>query len=128
MLAAGMNMGHYCRLCGRIRPNERFSGNGHRIHVCNDCAKMPKADRDAIEQEEEICGFMRQSHISDKNIARLRALSASDNSRIADLASLLLDVAKVKPYKKRRLKVLARERRDLLEALERTGLIHVHHW
>ena len=126
MLAAGKNMGHYCRLCGRTRPNERFSGNGHRIHICNDCAKIPEADRDAIEQEEEICGFMRQSHISDKNIARLRVLSASDNSRIADLASLVLDVAKVKPYKKRRLKVLARERRDLLEALERTGLIHVH--
>ena len=126
MLAAAKNMGHCCRLCGRTRPNERFSGNGHRIHVCNDCTKIPKADRDAIEQEEEIFGFMRQSHISDKNIARLRALSASDNSRIADLASLVLDVAKVKPYKKRRLKVLARERRDLLEALERTGLIHVH--
>jgi len=47
---------------------------------------------------------------------------------IADLASLVLDVAEVKPYKKRRLKVLTRERRDLLEALERTGLIHVHPW
>ena len=121
-------MGYYCRICGRTRPNERFSGKGHRIHVCNDCGKMPKSERDAIEQEEEIFCFLKQSHISDKNIARLRALSASDISRIADLASLVIEVANVKPHKKRRLKVLAKERRDLLDALERTGLIYAHHW
>jgi hypothetical protein len=27
-------MGHYCRLCGRVRANERFGGRGHRDHVC----------------------------------------------------------------------------------------------
>ena len=31
--------GHYCRICGRNRPNEKFSGNGHRIHICKDCAR-----------------------------------------------------------------------------------------
>jgi len=30
-------------------------------------------------------------------------------------------------YKRRRLKVLARQRRDLFDALERTGLIAAHH-
>lgn len=25
--------GHYCRICGKSRPNERFSGRGHKIHV-----------------------------------------------------------------------------------------------
>lgn len=122
-----MTMGHYCRICGRTRPNERFSAKGHQIHVCNECVKMPKAERDAIEQEEEIFCLLKQSHISDKNIARLRALSVSDNSRTADWASLVIEVAKVVPHKKRRLKILAIERRDLLEALERTGLIHAHH-
>ena len=45
----------------------------------------------------------------------------------AELAGLVLEVAKVKPYKKRRLTALARERRDLLEKLETTGLILAHH-
>ena len=82
----------------------------------------------AVKQKDEIFGFLNQSHISDNNLGRLRTLAASENSRIAELASLVIEVAKVKPHKKRRLKVLAKERRDLLDALEKTGLIYAHHW
>ncbi len=70
-------MGHYCRICDRVRPNEAFSGKGHRNHVCKGCAKLPKEQRNAIEQEEEIFGFLKQSHISDKNVARLKTLVLS---------------------------------------------------
>ena len=121
-------MAHYCRICGRNKPNEKFSGKGHRIHVCKECARMPKEKRDAIEQEEEIFNYLKQSHISKKNVSRLNTLSCSENPRIAELASIVLEVAKVKPYKKRRLKVLARERRDLLLKLKETGLIFAHHY
>jgi hypothetical protein len=31
-------MGHYCRRCGRTRANEKFSGKGHKNHVCKDCS------------------------------------------------------------------------------------------
>jgi len=120
-------MGHYCRICGRTRPNEKFSGKGHRTHVCKDCARKPKSNRDAIEQQEEIFNYLKQSHISAKNTARLGQLAASPDPRIAELATIVIEVAEVKPYKTRRLQVLARERRDLLDALERTGLIAAHH-
>ena len=119
-------MGHYCRICGRTRPNERFSGKGHRIHVCKECARRPKAERDAIEQADEIYHMLAQSNISKKNISRLTLLSESPNPRTAELAALVLEVARVKPGKKRRLKVLAKERRDLLQRLEETGLIFAH--
>lgn len=89
---------------------------------------MPKDKREAIEQEEEIFRYMNQSHISAKNLGRLTTLAASEHPRIAELARIVQEVAKVKPHKKRRLKVLARERSDLLEALQRTDLILVHHW
>ena len=88
---------------------------------------MPESKRDAIEQEEEIFNFVKQSHISAKNTVRLRTLAASDHPRIAELATIVIEVAEVKPFKKGRLQVLARERRDLLDALERTGLIAAHH-
>ena len=88
---------------------------------------MPKPNRDAIEQEEKIFNYLKQSHISAKNTARLRTLAASDAPRIAELAAIVIEVTEVKPFKKRRLQVLARERRDLLDALERTGLIAAHH-
>src|SRR5262249_31836067 len=32
--------GHFCWCCGRIRPNEMFSGRGHARHLCRDCAKL----------------------------------------------------------------------------------------
>jgi hypothetical protein len=88
---------------------------------------MPKPNRDAIEQEEEIFNYLKQSHSSATNTARLRTLAASDDPRLAELAAIVIEVAEVKPFKKRRLQVLARERRDLLDALERTGLIAAHH-
>jgi hypothetical protein len=89
---------------------------------------MPKAERERIEHEEEIHGYLKQSHISDQNVRRLRTLVETGQPHIRELAAIVLEVAGVKPYKKRRLKVLAQQRPDLLEALDRTGLIMAHHW
>ena len=86
-----------------------------------------KEERQEIELEDELFDFLKQSHISAKNVARLRVLASSGNQRIAELAAIVLEVAQVKPYKRLRLKVLARERKDLLHKLEETGLILAHH-
>jgi hypothetical protein len=32
--------GHYCWCCGRMRPNEKFSGGGHARHLCKDCSRL----------------------------------------------------------------------------------------
>jgi rubredoxin len=61
-------MGHYCRICGRVRPNEKFSGKGHKNHICKQCASKPKEKIKAIEQKEEIFGYLKQSRTSEKNI------------------------------------------------------------
>lgn len=34
--------GHYCRVCGRRRANEKFSGRGHARHSCKDCERELK--------------------------------------------------------------------------------------
>jgi hypothetical protein len=120
--------GHYCRICGKTRPNEKFSGKGHRNHICKECARKPKTERDEIDQTEEIFSFMNQSHISKKNVERLTVLVDSENEKVSELANIVLEVARVKPYKKGRLKMLARERRDLLEKLDETGLIFAHRY
>ncbi len=88
---------------------------------------MPREKREAIEHEDEVFGYLKQSRISEKNVKRLQTLASSDDPRIVELANIVLEVARVKAYKKRSLKVLARERRDLLEKLEETGLIYAHH-
>lgn len=29
--------GHYCRICGECKANEKFSGKGHAQHICKTC-------------------------------------------------------------------------------------------
>lgn len=119
---------HYCNICGSRKPNEAFSGKGHRTHICKTCSQMPEEKRKEIEHSDEIFHYLRQSYISDKNISRLEHLALLSNSKTAKLAAIVLEVARVKPYKKRRLKMLAREQPELLRKLDETGLIMAHHW
>src|ERR1700730_3222003 len=121
-------MGHYCRICGRKRPNEQFSGKGHKIHMCKRCQAKPKTERRAIEDQDDMFGFLKQSHISEKNVTRLGQMAKSDNPQVASLAEIVLEVARIKPYKTRRLKFLAQKHPELLRKLEDTGLVFAHTW
>jgi hypothetical protein len=120
-------MGHCCRICELERPNEQFSGKGHKIHVCKRCKARPKSARQAIEDKDDIFGFLKQSHISERNVARLEQMAKSDNPEVASLAALVLDVARIEPYKTRRLNFLAHKHPELLGKLRDTGLILAHH-
>jgi ribosome-binding protein aMBF1 (putative translation factor) len=119
-------MGHYCRICGRERPNEQFSGKGHKIHVCKRC--QAKTERQSIEDQDDIFGFLKQSHISEKNVTRLTQMAKSDNPHVASLAAIVLEVARIKPYKTRRLKFLSQKHPELLRKLEDAGLVLAHTW
>lgn len=116
-------MGRFCILCASIRPNEAFVGKGRRAHICRECRRLPREQQNALLIENEIRGFLEQSHISKKNIARLRSLVPSDNDRIARLAVVMLEVARFAPHRRRRIRNLARERRDVLRHMEDVGLI-----
>ncbi|MBM4027812.1 MAG: hypothetical protein FJ280_20790 [Planctomycetes bacterium] len=96
------------------------------MHICKRCARMPKEQREGIECRDEIFNYMRQSHISDKNVSRLRELAASPQEKVAELAGIVLEVAAITPYKKRRIRELAGRNRDLLHKLDATGLILAH--
>ncbi len=120
-------MGHWCRICKENKPNEKFSGKGHKNHICKQCARKPKEEIADIDPQNEIYNFLAQSNISKRNISRLRKLKESQNKNTSYFASIALDVAKIKPHKKRRLKIIARQDRDLLQKLKETGLIMAHH-
>ena len=32
--------GHYCKVCGEYKANEKFSGKGHAVHICKSCASL----------------------------------------------------------------------------------------
>jgi hypothetical protein len=111
-------MGHYCRICGRTRANEKFSGRGHRDHICKDCRRLPVKERDRMTCIDELYGFLEKSHISQKNLDRLGIPTHHTDPEVCKLADLVLDIARVKPYKRRRLKFLAQNDRSLLVRLE----------
>ena len=120
--------GQFCHVCKAVLPNEALSGKGHVRYVCKQCSRMPREERDAIEHADEIFGFMNQSHISEKNIARLKVLVSSPSAQVADMAEIVLHVARIKPYKRKRMQVLAVKRPDLLQRINETGLDIAHHW
>ena len=116
-------MGRYCIICGRERPNERFGGKGRRRFTCEDCRKLPKAEQNRRLIEDELVGFMFQSNISTNNIERLECLKDSEIPRIAELATIILTVARIRPRKRRRVSYLVKHDRRLLDKLVQCGLI-----
>lgn len=106
-------MGRFCRICGQSRPNESFSGKGHGQCICKKCQKRPKEEIALIETKDELLHYWEQSNISTLNIARLKKLIQFPNEDIQTLAHLTLVVAAIKPHKRRRMKWLKQNRRDL---------------
>lgn len=49
--------GHYCKVCGRVLPNEKFSGKGHAAHICKECAKLPVEKRNELMTVNQIMGL-----------------------------------------------------------------------
>jgi hypothetical protein len=115
--------GYYCRICGIRKPQDAFLGRGHKGRVCQDCAKVPIRERLDSRYEDEIFHFLRQAQVPERGLERLKYLSGSKNRRVCELASLVLEVATLKPFRKGRLKALAQERPDLLEKLQHHNLI-----
>ena len=41
--------GHFCKICGEYKANEKFSGKGHAAHICKQCAKLPIEKRNEMQ-------------------------------------------------------------------------------
>ena len=108
-----------------MRPNERFSGKGHKNHVCKDCQKLPKEHRERIEIQEELYRFLGQSRISEKNRLRLRQLSEHSDARIREVATLLGEVAIIAEGKRRRWRRVREGDYELYLRCDRAGLTAV---
>ncbi len=49
-MAKKRRRGHYCRICGEWKANEKFSGKGHAAHICRECAALPLSRRNELER------------------------------------------------------------------------------
>ena len=41
----GHPQGHYCKICGEYKANEKFSGKGHSAHICKACSQLSAAEQ-----------------------------------------------------------------------------------
>ena len=37
---SGLPHGHYCKICGKYKANEKFSGKGHAARICKACSRL----------------------------------------------------------------------------------------
>ncbi len=42
---SGRPQGHYCKVCGEYKANEKFSGKGHAAHICKACSRLSAAEQ-----------------------------------------------------------------------------------
>ena len=56
--------GHYCKICGQYKANEKFSGRGHATHICKTCSKLSaaeKAEAQTITRLSNLHGWLNDS-------------------------------------------------------------------
>jgi len=63
--------GHFCKVCGEHKANEKFSGRGHAAHICKACAGLPVTERNEMMTIRKIEG-MAFRHLSEQEIKWLR--------------------------------------------------------
>jgi hypothetical protein len=109
-------------MCGRLRANERFSGRGHRDHVCKECQRLPAAEKERRRALIDMAGMLEQSRISEKNVRYLHSLAASPTAEVAEWAAVLLEIARLHPGRRHRLGHLKRHP-DLWARMHRLGIV-----
>jgi hypothetical protein len=84
---------------------------------------MAREKTDRMERFDELHGFLRQSMVSAKNVARLKTITGDEDHELAELAALILEIARVLPGKQNRWLELARHYRPLFNrAVELFGV------
>lgn len=116
-------MSHFCWVCERVRPNESFSGRNHARHVCRECARIPRSERDQKERLSALWEMLcSQSNISPANRGMAAAWAAEGNDELQSLAQLVLDIGRVHPRKKKRLPFIRRNHPDLWRRMIAMGV------
>ncbi len=79
-------MSYYCRICGSYLPNEKFSGSGHRNHICKSCHRLPPEKREELKTINRIMNLNR--NLSKANQKWLEQMLQNENDAIREAAEL----------------------------------------
>ena len=98
--------GHYCKICGEYKANEKFSGKGHAAHICKACQSLPVEERN---KEAILTRMMNLPfHLSKEQISWLKKHRKDKRPEVSEAA-----------------KAVFAERFPYAERNERKGQLHV---
>jgi len=89
--------GHFCKICGQILPNEKFSGKGHAAHICKKCAKKLKEQKSeelALNRIYHVCQYQ---NLSRDNRRMLEKYTHSKRERIRSAALEVIAIFRKPP-------------------------------
>ena len=76
--------GHYCKICGEYKANEKFSGKGHAAHICKACQSLPVEERN---KEEILTRMMNLPfHLSKEQISWLKKHRKDKRPEVSEAA------------------------------------------
>lgn len=78
--------GHFCKICGTIKPNEKFSGKGHKNHICKKCAKLPSEEKSIMVMLNRIDKLYNYYNLSKNNKIFLEKLLNDKRERVREAA------------------------------------------
>ena len=77
--------GHYCRVCGEYKANEKFSGRGHAAHICKGCAAKSPAQKSEDMTINKLHGLAYR-HMSESEIKWLKNRRNDSRPEVSELA------------------------------------------
>lgn len=89
--------GHYCKVCGEHKANEKFSGKGHAAYICKACSRLSaeeKAERMTLNRLDNMLG----GNVSREQKKWLKNRLHDDRPEVAETARMVYNACF--PYRK----------------------------
>jgi len=83
--------GHYCKICGEHKANEKFSGKGHAAHICKACASKSPAEKSEDMTMNRLRG-MAFRYLSESEIKWLKNRRNDSRPQVKELAREIFEM------------------------------------
>lgn len=82
--------GHYCKICGEYKANEKFSGKGHAAHICKKCQSMSAEQRSEAQAITKMMNL--PYHLSKEQIEWLKNKCHDKRPEVSETAKELFEM------------------------------------
>lgn len=77
--------GHYCKICGEYKANEKFSGKGNAAHICKACSRLSASEKAAAMDMNRLMNLP-MKRLSESEKKWLESKTHDKRPEVADMA------------------------------------------